>query len=191
MTDSTVRDPAGKRDRLVAAAVNLVHRQGVLATTLAQVAQVAGVPVGNVYYYFKTKDDLVRGVIDARAQQARAMLDSLEALADPATRLKALAHSWVEMRDLVVRYGCPFGTLSMELDKREDALGGEAAALTSLILDWAQEQFRQLGRPDPRELAITLFAGVQGGSLLASALRDPDLLTGHIHRIEQWIDTLA
>jgi hypothetical protein len=45
--------------------------------------------------------------------------------------------------------------------------------------------------PDARELAITLFAGVQGGSLLASALRDPDLLTGHVHRIEQWIDTLA
>ena len=192
MTDSTVRDPAGKRDRLVVAALDLVHRQGVLATTLAQVAQAAGVPVGNVYYYFKTKDDLVRGVIDARAQQARAMLASLEAAhVDPAARLKALAHSWVEMRDLVVRYGCPFGTLSMELDKREDGLDREAAILTSLILDWAQQQFRAMGRHDARELAITLFAGVQGGSQLASALRDPDLLTGHVHRIEQWIDTLA
>jgi AcrR family transcriptional regulator len=191
MTDSTVRDPVGKRDRLVAAALDLVHRQGVLATTLAQAAQAAGVPVGNVYYYFKTKDDLVRAVINARAQQVGAMLDSLEALADPATRLKALAHRWVEMREVVARYGCPFGTLSAELDKHEDGLDREAATLISLILDWAQEQFRQMGRPDAREFAITLFSGVQGGALLASALRDPELLTGHVDRITQWIDSLA
>src|SRR5712671_2816761 len=108
MTDSNDRDRGGKRERLVASALDLVHRQGVLATTLAQVAQAADVPVGNVYYYFKTKDDLVRGVIDARARQARAMLASFEAQADPAARLKALAHSWVEMREVVARYGCPF-----------------------------------------------------------------------------------
>ena len=32
------------------------------------------VPPGNVYYYVKTKDDLIRAVIDARTEQVRAML---------------------------------------------------------------------------------------------------------------------
>ncbi|MBO0730160.1 MAG: helix-turn-helix transcriptional regulator, partial [Acidimicrobiaceae bacterium] len=59
MTDSATRPKAGKRERLVAAARDVCHRQGVEKTTLADIAEAADVPVGNVYYYFKTKDDLV------------------------------------------------------------------------------------------------------------------------------------
>ena len=162
-----------------------------LATTLAQVAEAADVPAGNVYYYFKTKDDLVRAVIESRAGQVGAMLDSLQARRSPAARLKALAHQWVEMRDLVARYGCPFGTLAAELDRREDGLDREAAKPISLILDWAEDQFRQLGRRDARELAIAFFSGVQGGALLANALRDPDLMTGQVRHLERWIDALS
>ena len=191
MTDSTAHDRGGKRERLVASAGDLLHRQGVLATTLAQVAEAADVPPGNVYYYFKTKDDLVRAVIESRAGQVSAMLDSLQTRRSPAARLKALAHQWVQMRDLVARYGCPFGTLAAELDRRDDGLDREAAQPISLILDWAQDQFRQLGRRDARELAITFFSGVQGGSLLANALRDPDLMTGQVRHLERWIDSMS
>ena len=191
MPDSSVHDRGGKRERLVASAGDLLHRQGVAATTLAQVAEAADVPAGNVYYYFKTKDDLVRAVIESRAEQVGAMLDSLQARRSPAARLKALAHQWVEMRDLVARYGCPFGTLAAELDRREDGLDREAAKPIGLILDWAEDQFRQMGRRDARELAIALFSGVQGGALLANALRDPDLMTGQVRHLERWIDSLS
>lgn len=47
----------------------------------------------------------VRAAIDA---QVHAMLATLPARPRPAARLKALAH--LEMRDLVIRYGRPFGT---------------------------------------------------------------------------------
>jgi AcrR family transcriptional regulator len=191
MTDSSAHDRGGKRERLVAAAGDLLHRQGVAATTLAQVADAAEVPPGNVYYYFKTKDDLVRAVIESRTEQAAAMLGSLQARRSPAARLKALAHQWVEMRDLVARYGCPFGTLAAELDRREDGLDREAAKPIGLILDWAADQFRQIGRRDARELAINLFSGVQGGALLANALRDPDVMTGQVRHLERWIDSLS
>ena len=39
----------------MSAARELVHRQGVARTTLADIAQAADVPVGNVYYYFRQK----------------------------------------------------------------------------------------------------------------------------------------
>jgi len=191
MTDSTVHDRGGKRERLVASAGDLLHRKGVATTTLAQVAEAADVPPGNVYYYFKTKDDLVRAVIESRAEQVGVMLGSLQARRSPAGRLKALAHQWVEMRDLVARYGCPFGTLATELDRREDGLDREAAKPIGLILDWAEDQFRQMDRRDARELAISLFSGVQGGALLANALRDPDLMTGQVRHLERWIDSLS
>jgi TetR/AcrR family transcriptional regulator, transcriptional repressor for nem operon len=47
MTDSKVA-PAGKRERLVASAGELLHQKGVGGTTLADIAQAAAVPVGNV-----------------------------------------------------------------------------------------------------------------------------------------------
>ncbi|MFL6075541.1 MAG: TetR/AcrR family transcriptional regulator [Mycobacteriales bacterium] len=191
MTDSTARERGGKRERLVASAGDLLHRQGVQATTLAQVAEAADVPPGNVYYYFKTKDDLVRAVIDARAEQVGALLGSLRARRGPAARLKALAHQWVEMRDLVARHGCPFGTLAAELDRREDGLDREAAKPMGLILDWAEEQFRELGRRDARELAVSLLAGVQGAALLANAFRDPAIMTGQVRQLDVWIDSLS
>lgn len=191
MTDSRIDDRGGKRERLVTAAGDLLHRQGVQATTLAQVADAADVPPGNVYYYFKAKDDLVRAVIESRAEQVRALLASLQARRTPVARLKALAHQWAEMRDLVARYGCPFGTLAAELDRREDGLDREAAKPISLILDWAEDQFHQLGRRDAREMAISLFSGVQGGALLANALRDPDLMTGQVRHLERWLDSLS
>lgn len=190
MTDSKTPDRSGKRERLTTSAGDLLHRQGVQATTLAQVAVAADVPPGNVYYYFKTKDDLVRAVIDARAEQVRVLLGSFQEQRDPGGRLKALARQWVEMRDLVARYGCPFGTLAAELDRRDDGLDREAAKPIGLILDWTEDQFRQLGRADARELAVALFSGIQGAALLANAFRDPGLLTGQIGHLERWLDSL-
>jgi AcrR family transcriptional regulator len=191
MTDSTSPGRRGKRDRLVVSAGDLLHRNGVAATTLAQVAEAADVPPGNVYYYFKTKDDLVRAVLDARADQVHAMLAMLQSQPSPAARLKALARQWDEMRDLIARYGCPFGTLATELDRRDDGIDREAAKPITLILDWAEDQFREMGRSDARDLAIGLFAGVQGAALLANALRDPEIMTGHVRRLEGWIDELS
>src|SRR6516162_1574253 len=127
MTYSGAPERGGKRDRLIASAGDLLHRQGASITTLAQVAEAADVPPGNVYYYFKTKDDLVRAVIDARSDQVRAMLESLQSRRSPGARVKALAHQWVEMRELVARHGCPFGTLAAELDRGDDRLDGAAA----------------------------------------------------------------
>ncbi len=71
MTDSPSAR-GGKRERLVASAGERLHRQGVAATTLADIAQAADVPVGNVHYYFRTKDDLVRAVIEAQLDQVEA-----------------------------------------------------------------------------------------------------------------------
>jgi TetR/AcrR family transcriptional repressor of nem operon len=118
------------------------------------------------------------------------MLDSLQSRRSPGARLKALTQQWVEMREVVARYGCPFGTLAAELDRREDGLDREAAKPIGVILEWAEDQFRQLGRRDARELAVHLFAAIQGGALLANAFRDPDLMTGQVRHLERWIDSL-
>jgi AcrR family transcriptional regulator len=50
---------AETRDRLVEAALRLFREDGYQATTMRRIAIAAGVSLGNAYYYFGSKDDLV------------------------------------------------------------------------------------------------------------------------------------
>ena len=191
MSNSSVQANLGKRERLVEGARELFHEQGVHRTTLAEVAKRAQVPVGNVYYYFKTKDELLAAVIEGYKQQASALIESFERHRSPQARLKALVRNWSDMRDAVAHRGCPMGTLCAELDKYDTGADREAAAVLALIIDWAEAQFRQLGTRDARDSAVALFAGVQGAALLANTFRDPAILTHQTRHLERWIDTLA
>ena len=182
----------GKRRRLTAAAARVLHEQGVERTTIADIAAAAEVPVGNVYYYFKTKDELVQAALTEHTNHLAELTTRLDQLPDPLHRLMGLITTWIDQRDVAARFGCPTGTLAVELDKRADgALDVEAARVIRQLLDWVEEQFRQLGQPDPADLAITLLAGYQGMSLLANALRDPDIMTREGGRLTRWLDTLA
>ncbi|MBT1184633.1 TetR/AcrR family transcriptional regulator [Streptomyces sp. CJ_13] len=169
----------------------MLHEQGVATTTLADIARAADVPVGNVYYYFKTKDQLVEAAIDAHAQHLRQLITVLDALPTPQDRLKALLGGWVEQREVTARYGCPTGTLASELDKRADGLDANIAEVMRVLLDWAEGQFRAMGRADARELAVALIAAYQGISLLTNTFRDPGLMASEGRRLERWIDSLG
>jgi TetR/AcrR family transcriptional regulator, transcriptional repressor for nem operon len=191
MTDPTTQIRPGKRERLVAGARELLHRQGVERTTIADVADAAEVPSGNVYYYFKTKDELVEAAIDAHITDLEAMLASLERHRTPQARLKGLVRALTEQRALVAEYGCPHGSLCQELDKRDDDLRETASALLSIPLDWAEQQFRLMGRRDARGLAVALVASYQGISLLTNTFGDQQLMVREARRLERWIDSLA
>ncbi|MGQ5633315.1 MULTISPECIES: TetR/AcrR family transcriptional regulator [unclassified Streptomyces] len=194
MTNSVDRraQASQKRRRLTAAAARVLHEQGVERTTLADIAREADVPVGNVYYYFKTKDELVRAALSEHSAHLDELTERLEQLDDPRDRLKALVEAWVDQRDVAARHGCPTGTLAVELDKRADGvLDAEAGAVIRRLLDWAGRQFRELGAPDPDGLALTLVCAYQGMSLLANALRDPDVMTREGARLLRWLDSLG
>jgi AcrR family transcriptional regulator len=187
MTDSATK---GKRERLAAAACQMVHQQGVEATTLADIAQAAGVPLGNVYYYFKTKDDIVRAVVETHLNEATTMLAAIDgAYATPRERLKAVFGGLSQQSELIARYGCPRGSLCTELDKRADG-PGITAELMRVPVDWAARQFQAMGRADGRDLAVEVVARYQGTALLANAFRDPALMDREAVRFAQWIDSL-
>ena len=197
MTDSasahatTVERQAGKRERLVAAATQLLHQQGAERTTLADIATAADVPVGNVYYYFKTKDEIIAAVIEAHAQQIKTTLAFIDSRhRSPKSRLKSLVYEFAAQSEIVAQHGCPLGSLCSELDKRvmESSLG--VAELMRLPIEWAETQFRTLGRRDAHELALDLLASYEGSALLANTMRDPSVLSRAARRIARWIDTL-
>ncbi|WP_238166147.1 TetR/AcrR family transcriptional regulator [Kribbella caucasensis] len=190
-TSSRARIATAKRQRLMASAARVVHRQGAERTTIADIARDADVPVGNVYYYFKSKDELVAAALIEHTRALYELTAVLERRPDPRDRLKGLVRTWAGESETAARYGCPTGTLAVELDKRaEGGLDVEAGKVIRLLLDWVEAQFRALGRPDPAGDAITLVSTYQGMSLLANALRDPAVMTGEAARLTAWLDSL-
>ncbi|VFA98420.1 Toluene efflux pump ttgABC operon repressor [Nocardia cyriacigeorgica] len=181
----------GKRERLVDAAVQVFYERGVEKTTIADIAKAAEVPVGNVYYYFKTKDQLIEAAVEAHRRRLGHLLEELDGLGTPRERLRALIAGWVDLRDQAARFGCPFGTLASEMDKRPEVLDAEIAATMRVLVDWAQRQFEQMGRADAAELGVALIAAYQGISLLTNTFRDPGLMRAEGDRLARWIDSLA
>jgi AcrR family transcriptional regulator len=176
---------------LVTGTRRVIYEQGVEKTTIADIARAADVPSGNVYYYFKTKDELLAAAIDGHAQDLRAVLESLESHRTPRARLKALVRELIRQRETVADYGCPLGSLCSELDKHPDGLDRTCLDLLRLPVEWAEQQFRSMGRRDARDLAVALIASYEGIALLTNSFRDPELMTREGRRLERWIDSLA
>src|SRR5271165_3594655 len=182
-----------KRTELVRAATQLLHTQGFHRTTLADVAGRAKVPLGNVYYYFKTKEALAEAVIASHEAALRERFESWEAAhRDPKLRLRCLARAPLDSTDSVVQFGCPHGSLCQELEKLgpDAPLAKAAARLLGVYIDWSDAQFRALGcgKRESRALAADLVASVQGSMLLANTLRSPALLAVQLRRVERWLD---
>jgi TetR/AcrR family transcriptional repressor of nem operon len=192
MANSVTSERPGKRDRLIAGAGELIYRQGVEATTIADIAEAADVPVGNVYYYFKTKDELVAATIDGYAQEDHELLSSIEQQhRTPRARLKGLVRLLLSQSDRVALHGCPRGSLCSELEKQDNDLARACRELMRTPLDWVEQQFKAMGRSDARDLAFALLASYQGIALLTNTFRDPALMAREGRRLERWIDSLA
>jgi TetR/AcrR family acrAB operon transcriptional repressor len=64
MARSTKEEAIETRNRLLDAAEDVFHRQGVARTTLADVAEIANVTRGAVYWHFKNKSDLFNAMCE-------------------------------------------------------------------------------------------------------------------------------
>lgn len=181
-----------KRDRLISAAATLFHRKGVVATSLADIAKDADIPIGNVYYYFKTKEELALAAILRHREQYVALFTTLnETQDDPRVRLKKSLEYYGQVSDEFTRYGCPIGKIVMDAGVDGSAITQAAAGVLECFLAWAEMQFRELGyAEDAKTYAASLLAGVQGALLLAKALQKPEILSQELSRLAHLVDTL-
>lgn len=181
-----------KRDRLIMAARDLIHRQGFNLTTLADIAQDADVPLGNVYYYFKTKEAIGEAVIEFRAAELNERLQLWENNPDIRGRVSAFIDYEMQQSDVTARCGCPIGGLCQELAKQGGPLAEAAAGLLSNMVDWSEKQFRSLGAGEKaKELSLQFISLIQGMALMTNTFKEPKMTAKLSTVIEQWVDTVV
>ena len=181
-----------KRERLVDSAATLFHRHGMTATSLADIAKHAEIPIGNVYYYFKTKEELALAALTRRREQFVSVYQGLqENVEDPRQRLIEITRYYDASRSEFAQYGCPIGKMIESVEGDGDSVTQVAAQIFGDFVDWAQEQFKQLGHADVAPVyATSLMAGVEGAIVLAKAFKNPQIISDEMARLATWLETL-
>jgi len=186
-----LKTKADSRTRLLRAAEKITYRYGFAKTALVDIAQEAHVPLGNVYYYFKTKDDIGTAIIELRLARFKQLLKELNKANSPKERLCGFVDIKIRNREELARRGCPVGTLCSELHKDGGPVAKRSIALFAEALAWMEVQFKALGKgPDSRGLAVHLLAATQGASVLAHTFHDPSLIIMESARLKKWIRAL-
>ena len=181
------------RQRIVDAANQLFYRKGYNRTSFSDVVDAAEVPRGNIYYYFKTKDDILKAVIANRLEIISAMLGEWDKnISQPLDRLERFVRIMYDSTPALLRSGCPMGSLAVELAKDQPQLKEEAKALFDLFQRWLANQFIDLGYPEEaRDLSLRLLARGQGLIVIAQVYQDPGFLERGTQELNRWIEELA
>lgn len=180
------------RQHIVDVADNLFYQKGYNRTSFTDIAETSEIPRGNFYYYFKTKDEILTAVIKHRTTMMQSMLKTWEQeYKTPLERLKRFAHILrIEEKD-ACQYGCPLGSLTIELGKAQQELQAQAKGMFDVFKTWLIKQFSELGYPEKADyLAMQLMSRVQGIVVMAHAYHDEGFIKPSTDDIDKWIDTL-
>lgn len=182
---------SANRHRIVDAADHLFYSRGYNQTSFSDISDETGIPRGNFYYYFKTKEDILAAVVDSRLSDFRQMLKTCEeASSDPQQRLYNLTRFPLQRESEILKYGCPIGSLSSELVKKQDTEISQArlTAVFDLLKSWIEQQLNQLEQTErSHQIALNLLAKMQGVIMIANVYKDAEFLHNGIDEIQNWL----
>ncbi len=172
------------RQRIVAAAAEVVAEKGALGTSLDEVGARAPASRSQLYHYFEDKSDLMRSVAEVTnttvLEGQRELFAGLDSWAGLVRWTDALVELQVQLQG---HGGCPIANLVAQLGERDDdtrvvlASGfdrWEASIRDGLVAMIDAGELRP--DADAAWLAASTLASLQGGLILTQARRDPRAL---------------
>jgi AcrR family transcriptional regulator len=190
---------AATRERIVAAAAELMFVRGVAGTTLEQVREAAQVSSSQIYHYFADKDALVLAVVDYQNEAVvgpqEDHLGSLNSVAD----LQTWRDHIVELQQRIhCQGGCPIAALGSELGELDhDVRTGVSAGFHrwQAALYRGYSGMRESGvlpaDTDVEQLATATLAALQGGLLLAQMHRSTEPLKAALDTVIAHVQSLT
>jgi AcrR family transcriptional regulator len=186
------------RERLIEAAMELFTLQGYERTGLAQIARQAGAQPGSLYYFFPTKEDLLRATLERRLErlQPEVLAPIWERIDDPIERVFGLLAGYRKMLEVTgFEHGCPIGNLVLELSNRHPIV---RSLLTDNFENWLGavqgcfEAARDVLPPhaDPRRLAVFVLTTMEGAVMLARSYRDFEAYDAAVVSLREYVEGL-
>jgi AcrR family transcriptional regulator len=168
------------RQRLIIAALGLFWEKGYTPTSVAEVLQRANVHSGSLYHFFPGKQDLLLAVLETyRTGIGPMLLDpAWQGVSDPVERIFALlARYRANIVNTDCTYGCPIGSLALELHEPDPSVRAALAANFEAWIGAVEQCLREAGKrlprgTDRRALAEFILTTMEGGVMLARTYRD-------------------
>ena len=153
-----------KTEAILAAALEVFSTHGFRGATLDQIAEAAGLPKPNLFYYFASKDDVHRMLLERLLDTWLEPLRHLDPDGDPATEIGAYIRRKLEMaRDYPRESRLFAGEILRGAPHISDLLGGPLKQLVDtqarVIAAWADAG--RIARVDPHHLIVSIWAVTQ------------------------------
>jgi AcrR family transcriptional regulator len=186
------------RRRLVDTARVLFWEQGYTATGIAQILDEAGVRSGSMYYFFRTKEELLLAVLEwYKANLGRMVVQPVfDRIGDPIERIFGILDGY--RRQLLAtkfELGCPVGSLALELDnshpKARKSLADSFTGWTRAIERCLAEAGRRLPRTlNRRQLALFVLTTMEGAVMLARTYQSIEPYDTAVAQLRNYFDRL-
>jgi AcrR family transcriptional regulator len=184
---------------LIHAALRLFAEKGYGATSIADILATTGVNSGSLYHAFPGKQDLLVAVLDTYREGIGPMLldPAWQGVDDPIERIFALLGQYrlaLELTDLT--YGCPIGSLALELHEPDPpvrlGLAANFHAWTGAIRECLRAAGDRLPADTDREaLADLVLCTMEGGVMLARTHRDFAPFDRAVAQLRQYFNLLT
>ena len=160
--------------------MELFWLKGYASTSIADILSRSQVNSGSLYYFFPGKQDVLLAVLEAYRDGIRPMLlnPAWAGVKDPVERVFALLATYRRaIVDTDCTYGCPIGSLALELHEADPIVRQRMAENFTAWVDAVEECFRAAAdrlRPgtDLRALAELALNVMEGGVMQARTYRD-------------------
>lgn len=184
-----------KTKQLILSTANqLFYQQGFAKTSLNDIVKLTGLSKGNITYHFKSKKDILFGVVKMRNTDIKNRLDSWnnEIIVVP-DRLERFCDILMVEQENLIKYGCPMGTLIGELSKNEPELYEMSLQMLDTFRHWLKQQFKQLGFSNNKaeENSLELLSRAQGISAIAHLTKDAEFLKSATTKFKSYIHVIA
>ena len=168
------------RRRIVEAAMELFWLKGFGSTSIADILSRSQVNSGSLYYFFPGKQDVLVAVLEAYRDGIGAMLlePAWAGVDDPVERIFALLGSYRRaLLETDCTYGCPIGSLALELHEPDPPVRQLMAANFTAWVEAVEAQLRLAAdrfstSTDFRGLAELVLNVMEGGVMQARTFRD-------------------
>lgn len=185
-------------EQFIDVAMRLFWEKGYGATSIADILQAAGANAGSLYYCFPTKQDLLIAVLRRYQTGIRQMLlePAWQGVADPIDRIFALlAYYRAALVATDCTYGCPIGSLALELHEPDPAvrklLAANFSAWTSAVERCLKDAKARFPRgTNLRELASFILTAMEGGVMQARTYRSMDTYDAAVHQLRSYLTHL-
>lgn len=178
------------RERLIGSAIELLRRNGVAGTGLAELLEHSGTARRSVYVNFPGgKSELMAEATRTAGRLMDPTLTGLAPAGDGRVSLSAFAESWKEgLRSSDYAAGCPI--VAAALGRTESSSAADAAG--EVFNEWQEMLARRLssegvGTDEAESLATTIVAAVEGAVILCLAARSTDPLDRTVRMLDQLI----